>query len=115
MNALWQSSGQEFKSDVDAIQLLAKEVKAEIKLTKAYIDDVERMLQERDRLAASEQRRTLGRFMPKVEKDLESINRLQLQQSTRRSSMSPLFVKREEADKICRKEKTRASRISVLI
>jgi hypothetical protein len=73
---------------VNDIQRLGKEVKDEINLAKAQIDHQEQVLQEKERVAASKQRTRLKKFIPKVERELDTIKELQIQRSTRRSSLS---------------------------
>ncbi|KAK4160352.1 NACHT domain protein [Cladorrhinum sp. PSN259] len=83
LNALYQDFDQEFKPDLDDIQKLGMEVKDEIALAKAHADRQDQELQEKERVAQSRQRSRVKRFIPKVEKELETIKELQLRQSTR--------------------------------
>ncbi|KAJ0135112.1 Glutathione S-transferase psoE [Fusarium oxysporum f. sp. albedinis] len=85
--AFFKSFEQEFEPDVNDIQRLGKEVKDEINLAKAQIDHQEQVLQEKERVAASKQRSRLRKFIPKVESELDTIKELQIQRSTRRSSL----------------------------
>ncbi|KAK4172309.1 hypothetical protein QBC36DRAFT_294484 [Triangularia setosa] len=82
-NAFFQGFNQEFKPYVDDIQKLGKEAKDEIALAKAHADCQDQKLQEKERVAQSRQRSRVKRFIPKAEKELETIKELQLQQSTR--------------------------------
>jgi hypothetical protein len=86
--AFFQSFEQEFEPDANDIQRLGKEVEDEIKLAKAQIDRQDQMLQEKERVDASEQRSWLGKFIPKVERELDTNKELRIQRSTRRSSQS---------------------------
>jgi len=86
LNAFWQSFDQEFKPDVEEIQKLGKEVKEEIAFAKTLADRLDHELQEKERAAASRQRSTLKKFMGKTSNELDTIKKLQLQQSKRRSS-----------------------------
>lgn len=86
LNAFRQSFEQEFKPDVDDIQRLGKEVTNEITLAKALADRQDQELQKKERVAASRQRSTLKRFIPKIENELDEIKKLQLLQSIRQSS-----------------------------
>ncbi|KAH7247482.1 ankyrin repeat protein [Fusarium redolens] len=83
--AFFQSFEQEFEPDANDIQRLGKEVEDEIKLAKAQTDRQDQMLQEKERVDALKQRSRLRKFIPKVERQLDSIKELQIQRSTRRS------------------------------
>ncbi|KAL5585649.1 hypothetical protein FOVSG1_013341 [Fusarium oxysporum f. sp. vasinfectum] len=83
--AFFHSFEQEFEPDANDIQRQGKEVKDEIKLAKAQTDRQEQVLQEKERVAASKQRSRLRKFIPKVERELDTIKELQIQRSTRRS------------------------------
>lgn len=85
-NAFWQSFDQEFKPYVNEIRYLAKEVTSEIKLARELVHSQEQKLQVMERAAESKQRSTFRKFIPAVEKDLDEIKELQLQQFKRRSS-----------------------------
>jgi hypothetical protein len=86
--AFFHSFEQEFEPDANDIQRLGKEVKDEIKLAKAQTDRQDQVLQEKERVAASKQRSRLRKFIPEVERELDTIKELQIQRSTRRSSQS---------------------------
>ncbi|KEY68152.1 hypothetical protein S7711_08340 [Stachybotrys chartarum IBT 7711] len=85
-NAFWQSFDQEFRPYTNEIQSLAKQVTHEIEFAKVLVERQEQKLQEMERAAASKQRSRFQRFIPAVETELDTIKKLQLQQSTRRSS-----------------------------
>lgn len=84
--AFYQSFDQEFKPDVNDIKRLGNEVKNEIVLAKAQADRQDQELQEKERAAASKQRSRLRKFIPNVENELDTIKKLQVQQSMLRSS-----------------------------
>jgi DNA-binding transcriptional regulator GbsR (MarR family) len=76
---------QEFEPDASDIRRMGKNVKEEINFAKAQADRQDQMLQEKERVAASKQRLRLRKFVPKVERELDTIKELQVQRSTRRS------------------------------
>jgi Skp family chaperone for outer membrane proteins len=86
LNAFWQSFEQEFKPDMEEIQKSGEEVKEEIAFAQAQADRLDRELQDKERAAASRQRSKLGKFIGNTREDLETIKKMQLQQSKRRSS-----------------------------
>ncbi|KAI6747494.1 hypothetical protein HG530_015874 [Fusarium avenaceum] len=83
--AFFQSFEQEFEPDVSDIRRMGKNVKDEINLAKAQTDRQDQMLEEKEREAASKQRSKLRKFIPKVESELDTIKKLQMQRSTRGS------------------------------
>lgn len=84
--AILQSFEQEMQSDVQEIQKLGKDVKAEIDLAAAHAERQDQRLQAQERKNATRSRSRLRSFMPKVERGLDEIRAMQLQQSTRKSS-----------------------------
>jgi hypothetical protein len=84
--AFFQSFEQEFEPDASDIRRMGKNVKDEINLAKAQTDRQDQMLEEKEREAASKQRSRLRKFIPKVESELDTIKKLQMQRSTRGSS-----------------------------
>jgi ribosomal protein S20 len=66
---------------VSDIKTLAKEVKNQITLASHHAQDQERKVQEKERTAASKQRSMLRKFIPKAGKNLENIQKQQLQQA----------------------------------
>jgi hypothetical protein len=85
-NAFWQSFDQEFRPYTNEIQSLAKQVTHEIEFAKVLVERQEQKLQEMERAAASKQRSIFQKFIPAVETELDTIKKLQLQLSARRSS-----------------------------
>ncbi|RBA12849.1 hypothetical protein FPRO05_14071 [Fusarium proliferatum] len=83
--AFFQSFEQEFEPDASDIRRMGKNVEDEINLAKAQADRQDQMVQKKERVAASKQRSRLGKFIPKVESELDTIKELQMQRSTRRS------------------------------
>ena len=98
---------------MDEIQKLGKEVKDEIALAKAHADRQDQELQEKERVAQSRQRSRVKKFIPKAEKELETIKELQLQQSTRQ--LSQYFPSHEKGGclLVCRRGKAATSGIFI--
>jgi hypothetical protein len=94
MAAVFQSFEAEFEPDASDIRRMGKNVKDEINLAKAQADFQDQILQEKERAAALKQRSKLGKFIPKVESELDTIKKLQVQRSTRRSSQDFSFYYR---------------------
>jgi hypothetical protein len=86
MAAVFQSFEKEFEPDASDIRRMGKNVKDEINLAKAQTDRQDQMLEQKEREAASKQRSRLRKFIPKVESELNTIKKLQMQRSTRGSS-----------------------------
>ncbi|KAH7304083.1 hypothetical protein B0I35DRAFT_401700 [Stachybotrys elegans] len=85
LKAFSQSFSQEFRPDVNDIRNLAKEVTSEINLAKFLVDDQEQKLQAMERAAASKQRLVLQKFIPRMEKGLDTVNKLRMEKSMRQS------------------------------
>jgi hypothetical protein len=81
IRALWSSIEKDFAPETAEVQHLAKQVTAEIRLAKDLVDHREQRLQALERAAAAEQRSMLQRFVPKVGRELDTLKRMQLEQS----------------------------------
>ncbi|KAM0368587.1 hypothetical protein ACHAO7_011095 [Fusarium culmorum] len=92
--AFFQSFEQEFAPNASDIRRMGKNVKDEINLAKAQTDRQDQMLEEKEREAASKQRSRLRKFIPKVQSELDTIKKLQMQRSTRGSSQDFLSRRR---------------------
>ncbi|KAJ6783166.1 hypothetical protein PWT90_03737 [Aphanocladium album] len=83
--AILQSFEQELQSDLNDIHNLGKEVKAEIALAAVHAERQDQKLQALDRTSAAKSRSRLLSLMPRVERGLDEINEMRLNQSIRKS------------------------------
>ncbi|RYP58479.1 hypothetical protein DL770_010415 [Monosporascus sp. CRB-9-2] len=83
IRAVWKSSEQEFKSDMDSIQGYSDDVKDAIALAKAQADAQDQQLQALERKEASESRRKLSTFFSRHDSQVDQIRKWQIQKNER--------------------------------
>ncbi|RYP31383.1 hypothetical protein DL768_011176 [Monosporascus sp. mg162] len=83
--AEYQSSEQEFRSDMDTIQGYSDDVKEAIALAKAQADARDQQLQAQERKKASESRRKLKTFFSRHDGQVDEIRKWQIQKDERQT------------------------------
>ncbi|RYP41874.1 hypothetical protein DL767_000703 [Monosporascus sp. MG133] len=83
IRAVWKSSEQEFKSDMDTIQGYSDDVKDAIALAKAQADAQDQQLQAQERKEASASRRNLSTFFSRHDSQVDQIRKWQIEKDER--------------------------------